>query len=311
MKEEEAIVEENAVKVAMMPKIVRNEYFKSCRQGANEAADALGVGLLWDGPITADARQQAELIRKWLASGIDGLAVSVENDEIVSPALREARKAGVKVLTWDADAAGDARDFFVNQATADGIAEVLSTEAARAMSGNGQIAMLTSTLDAPNQKEWLSLIRARFLDRYPDISVVAVRPTNEDEETARLEAEELLREHPQLRLMLAICAPAVSGAAETVKRAGRTDVKVIGTALPSACKRYIVEGWVESVVLWSTVDLGYLAVHAAAAAAEGRLKRGDSSLAAGRLGKILVRGDEIRLGRPRIYNKNNIDIAGS
>ena len=37
------------------------------------------------------------------------------------------------------------------------------------------------------------------------------------------------------------------------------------------------------------------------------LKRGDSEMKAGRLGKIAVVGDEVRLGAPFIFNKENID----
>jgi rhamnose transport system permease protein len=60
-------------------------------------------------------------------------------------------------------------------------------------------------------------------------------------------------------------------------------------------------------VLWNTLDLGYLTVYAANALTTGTLKSGDQSLAAGRLGKIEVVGDEVRLGAPFIFNKDNID----
>jgi rhamnose transport system permease protein len=66
-------------------------------------------------------------------------------------------------------------------------------------------------------------------------------------------------------------------------------------------------GSVESVVLWNTVDLGYLTVYAANALSTGKLKRGDKELAAGRLGKIEVADDEVRLGAPFVFNKSNID----
>jgi hypothetical protein len=64
---------------------------------------------------------------------------------------------------------------------------------------------------------------------------------------------------------------------------------------------------VESVVLWNTVDLGYLTVYAADALTDGRLKRGDNELTAGRLGKVQIDGDEVLLGAPFIFNKVNID----
>jgi rhamnose transport system permease protein len=106
---------------------------------------------------------------------------------------------------------------------------------------------------------------------------------------------------------MGIATPAVPGAAEAVKQSGRTDVRVIGLSLPSLCKPYVHEGIVESVVLWNTSDLGYLTVYAANAMARGSLKHGDKELAAGRLGKVEVRGDQVLLGAPFIFNKSNIE----
>jgi len=60
-------------------------------------------------------------------------------------------------------------------------------------------------------------------------------------------------------------------------------------------------------VLWNTVDLGYLTVYASNALATGTLKRGDKELNAGRLSKLEVVDDEIRLGAPFVFNKGNID----
>ena len=104
-----------------------------------------------------------------------------------------------------------------------------------------------------------------------------------------------------------IAAPAVPGAAEAVKQSGRTDVKVTGLSLPNMSKPYVKEGVAESIVLWNTLDLGYLTVYAANALSTGALKAGAAEMNAGRLGKIEVVGDEVRLGAPFIFNRENID----
>jgi rhamnose transport system permease protein len=64
---------------------------------------------------------------------------------------------------------------------------------------------------------------------------------------------------------------------------------------------------VQTVVLWNTRDLGYLTVYAGALAAENKIAAGTSTLQAGRLGPIAVRGSEIVLGPPLLFNKGNID----
>jgi rhamnose transport system permease protein len=77
--------------------------------------------------------------------------------------------------------------------------------------------------------------------------------------------------------------------------------------VPNLCKPYVHEGVIESIVLWNTVDLGYLTVYASHALISGGLKRGDHEMRAGRLGKIEIDDDEVRLGAPFIFNKANID----
>ncbi len=64
---------------------------------------------------------------------------------------------------------------------------------------------------------------------------------------------------------------------------------------------------IESFVLWNTIDLGYLTVYASRAVRDGELKRGQHEMQAGRLGKIEINDDEVRLGAPFIFNKANVD----
>jgi len=84
-------------------------------------------------------------------------------------------------------------------------------------------------------------------------------------------------------------------------------VKVTGLSLPNMCKPYIKAGIIDSIVLWNTLDLGYLTVYASNAVSTGALKPGVTKVAAGRLGPIEVTDDEVRLGAPFIFNKENVD----
>jgi rhamnose transport system permease protein len=295
------------VQVAMMPKAKGDPYFVSCHQGAEEAAKELGVDLLWDGPTDLDPAKQNEIVEAWITKGVDVIAVSVENQQGISTVLRKAREKGIKVITWDADAEKDARDFLINQATPQGIGYTLADEAARMMNGKGEFAIITASLSAANQNEWIKHIKARLAEKYPDMTLKAIQPSEGDRDRAFSETQTILKVYPNVKVVMAIAAPAVPGAAEAIKQSGRTDVKVTGLSLPNMNKPYVHAGVVESVVLWNTVDLGYLTVYAANAVSTGKLKRGDKELVAGRLGKIEVADDEVRLGAPFVFNKSNID----
>lgn len=293
---------------ALMPKAKGNAYFLSVKAGAEKAAQELGVELLFDGPTDTNAAKQNEIVENWITLGVDIIAVAAENKEGISTALRKAQSQGIKVLTYDADALPDSRSFFVNQATPEGIGNGLMDEAARLMNNEGEFAIITATLTAANQREWMKYIEARLKADYPKIKLVAVRPSDDLKDKAQSEATALMSANPNLKLIMAICTPGVPGAAEAVKQAGKAGkVKVIGLGLPNENKRYVHEGVTESVILWNTMDLGYLTVYAGNALAKGTLKAGDTTIKAGSLGTFDIKGDNILLGKPFIFNKGNID----
>jgi rhamnose transport system substrate-binding protein len=293
--------------VAMMPKSKGNAYFIACRKGADEAAKELGVDLIWDGPTDPDPAKQNEIVETWITRGVDVIAVAVENRQGISTALRKARQAGIKVITWDSDSEPDARDFFVNQATPQGIGQALMDAAAATMKNSGEFAVISASLTSANQNEWLKHIDERLKEKYPNIKRVPNRPCDDLQKKAFDEATALVNSHPNLKLIMAICSPAVPGAAEAIKQSSRQDVKVVGLGLPNDNKSYVHAGITQTVILWNTMDLGYLTVHASKTLADGALKPGETSIQASRLGKLQIAGDNILLGQPFNFTKDNIN----
>ncbi|MBL9136064.1 MAG: substrate-binding domain-containing protein [Verrucomicrobiales bacterium] len=294
--------------IALMPKSKGNAYFVSCKQGAERAAKELGVDLVFDGPTNPDPAKQNEIIENWITLGVDAIAAACENRDGISTALRKAQAKGIKVITYDSDAQPDARSFFVNQATPEGIGYTLMDEAGRLVGPSGEFAIITASLTAANMNEWQKHIEARRKEKFPNLKMVALRPCDDLKDKAQAEATTLLGAYPNLNLIMAICSPAVPGSAEAVKQAGKAGkVKVIGLGLPSENRRYVKDGVTDSVILWKTEDLGYLAVHAAKGLADGTLKPGAKSYQAGALGQFEIVGDHLLLGKPFIFNKDNID----
>lgn len=300
--------------IAMMPKTKGNAYFIACQKGAEEAAKELGVDFIWDGPASndADPAAQNKIVETWITRKVDVISVAVENAGGLSTALRKAQDAGIKVVTWDADADKNARSFFCNQATPDGIGDTMMELAAKSMNNEGKFVIISGSQTAANLNLWRDRILLRAKD-FPKITCAEVVYCDDNQSIATDLGKRMLNKYPDLKLILANCSPAVPGGAEAVKQSGRAGspgkpgVKVIGLGLPNENKKYVHEGITEAVVLWKTADLGYLAVQAAKATAEGTLKPGAESLTAGRLGALKIDGTDIILGKPFIFTKENID----
>ena len=292
------------LQVGMMPKAKGDPYFISCRKGAEEAAKELNIDLIWDGPTDLDPAKQNEVVEAWITRGVDVIAVSVESSASISTVLRKARAKGIKILTWDADAEPDARDYLIDQATAQGIGYAVTDQTAAILNGKGEFAVVTGSLSAANQNEWIKHMRVRLAEKYPEMKLVTIRPSDSDRDRAFAETQTILKVYPNVKAIAGISAPAVPGAAEAVKQSGRKDVKVTGLSLPSMCKTYIHDGVIRSIVLWNTHDLGYLTIQAADALMKGKLVDG---FKAGSLGPRAVRGDHVMLGEPYVFDLSNVD----
>ncbi|MEA3188575.1 MAG: rhamnose transport system substrate-binding protein [Chthoniobacter sp.] len=298
------------ITVCMLPKKKGVPYFTSCSQGAEEAAKQLGnVELIYDGPTDGAPEKAAAMIEKWALQGVDVIAVSPNDPDVLAPAMKKAREKGVHVVTWDADGAAGTREYFVNQATAQDIGYALVDTMAKDIGGEaeGEVAIITATLTAANQNEWMKFMKER-LAKYPKLSLVGVQPCNEDQKVAFQVAQDLIKAHPNLRGMWAISSVAFPGAAEAVKQSGTAGkVFVTGLSTPNDMRSYVKDGTVKSVLLWNTKDLGYLTVYASNALANGGLKAGAASLSAGRLGEKKIAGDQVLLGDILVFTKDNID----
>lgn len=293
--------------VAMTPKAKADPYFVSCKQGADEAASQLDIDLLWDAPTDPDPAKQNEIVEAWITKGVDVIAASAASPEALSTVLRKAQERGIKVISWDADAKPDARSFFVNQATAQGIGATLADEGARLAGGSGKYAIITASLTDSNQNEWIKYIKEQMAAAHPKMELAAIHPCDGQRDKAMAETKNIARAYPDVKVILAICSPAVPGAAEALKQENRTNVKLTGLSTPNLNRDYVHQGWVQSIVLWDTMNLGYLTVTAAKAVHDGTLSRGATSLKAGKLGTLAVEGDQILLGKPFVFTKENID----
>ncbi|MBV9852292.1 MAG: substrate-binding domain-containing protein [Armatimonadetes bacterium] len=296
------------ITVYLLPKKKGLAYFSSCDDGAQQAAKELGdVNLIYDGPTDGAPEKAASLIETWTLKGADAIAVSPNDPSVLAPAMKAAQSKGVHVLTWDADGQKDAREFFVNQATSEQIGDALVDAMAKDLGQPvGKVAIVTATLTAANQNEWIAAMKER-LKKYPQMQLIAIKPCNEDQSVAFQVTQDLMKAYPDLKGVFGISSVAFPGAAEAVKQAGKSgQVLVTGLSTPNNMKPYVLDGTVKSVILWNTQDLGYLTVFAAEALATGKLKPGAATFHVGRLGDKKIQGDNILLGNILVFTKDNI-----
>src|SRR5438105_807135 len=92
------------LKIAMIPKS-RVAYFNACEKGGNEAAKELGdVDFTFEGPTEDKSEEQSRLLNRFAIGRYEAITVACNDAQQIIPAIKRARDAGSRVLTYDSDA---------------------------------------------------------------------------------------------------------------------------------------------------------------------------------------------------------------
>jgi len=295
--------------IQFLPKNLGNPYFDTSNAGGAEAIEEFGGTYEEVGPTEASPTSQVSYIQTAAQQGVGGLVVSANDPEAICDALDEARSAGVKVVTFDSDTNPDCRDLFINQATAEGIAQVQVDLIAEQIGDAGQVAVLSASANATNQNAWIELMQEEFAASHPDIEVVEVVYGDDDDQTSFDKTAALLQTYPELK---GIISPTTVGIAAAARYLSTSEYKgkvaLTGLGTPNQMREYVEDGTVTAFALWNPADLGYLAAWAAQALITGEItgEEGDT-FEAGKLGSYEVGPDAtVLLGDPYVFDAENI-----
>src|SRR4051794_41886768 len=86
------------LKFAMVTHSDEGSFWSVVKKGAQAAAKAEGVQLIWS-PSNNDPQKQAQLIAAAISQKVDGLAVSVPNYDAIKGELQKAKAAGIPIVT--------------------------------------------------------------------------------------------------------------------------------------------------------------------------------------------------------------------
>lgn len=298
------------IRVCLLPKIKGISYFSSCYEGAKRAAAELpNVELIYDGPIDGDPKKQAEMIERWIVEKVDVICVAPNAPDVVANAMKDARAAGIHVITWDADGTADSRELFVNQATPESIGKGMVSAMVADVGGPdvaGDVVIVSSDATSANQNAWIEVMKPAL--EATKLKLVTIKYPGENASNALADAQDVIKKYPDLKGIFGISSVAFPGAAEAVDQSGKSgQIMVVGLSTPNDMKRFVQNGTVKSVVLWNTLDLGYLTVRVAEGLATGKVKVGDTKMEAGALGEKPIAGDNVLLGDILVFTKDNID----
>jgi simple sugar transport system substrate-binding protein len=232
-------------------------WFERMEEGIKQFAARHEVNATMVGADDADPEKQADIIRKLIAEKPDAITVVPNSPEALEDVLKQARAAGIKVVTHEAS----------NQVNADVDIEAfdnlafgshLMDELASCMGGSGAYVAFVGHTTARSHMRWATAAYERAKQQYP--RVVRLSPpveTGERLETAYQEAKKLLAAHPDLKGFEGSSVVDVAGIGRAVREAGvQARTCVMGTSLPSVAGEFLDDGAVDKIFLWDPLVAG-------------------------------------------------------
>ena len=299
---------------AMLVRVLGNTAFELARVGAEEAANELGVELIYTGPTENTAEGQVELINSLIAQRVDAIMLTANDETALSPSLKRAAQRGIKIVTWDQDTEPSARSLYIAAATNAQIALAPAKIALDLTGGEGEVGIVSGPASSTTQNDWVNeLIRlTKEDDAFKGLSVAEVAYGDERSDKAYNEALGLVSKYPDIKAIVAYSSIALSAAAQMVTDQNLIGkIGVTGLGFPNEMSAYVLSGAVPAFAIWNMSDVGYTTLYATHALIDGEITgaAGDT-FEAGKLGEIKV-GDASTavLGQMTVYDKSNVQQA--
>jgi simple sugar transport system substrate-binding protein len=226
-------------------------------EGIKQFAAQNGVDATMTGAADADPQKQADIIRQLIAEKPNAITVVPNSPEALEGVLKQARAAGIKVVTHEA---GNQENTDVDIEAFDNLAfgSYLMDQLALCMGGSGTYVAFVGHTTARSHMRWATAAYERATKKYPKIERISPPiETTENQDTAYQMAKALLAKHPDLKGFEGSSVVDVAGIGRAVREAGRQATTcVMGTSLTSVAGEYLSDGAVDKIFLWDPAVAG-------------------------------------------------------
>jgi rhamnose transport system substrate-binding protein len=300
-------------KIMMTPKWTGFPYFDLTGEGAKAAAKELGDTLIYAGADHAEVSLQVETLQNFVTQKPDAIILAAIDLNAVAPVLKDARKRGIVVTTYDADAAVAARDMFVNQLSYEQAAKVMLDCALLDVPEGGEIAFVAASPTSPNHMAHIRIMTqlTQTDPKYQVFKVVDTQFANDDDAKSYDVAVNLMQAHPNLKVIISSSAVSAPSAARAIEGSGHVGkVYATGFALPSAIKGYLDNGSEKAFAFWDPWELGYVAAYETHMKLAGKFDPSvvGATINVPKAGTTFTAGKdgEVVYGKPLIFTKETV-----
>jgi len=266
--------------IALIPGLTTDGFYITMRKGAQAAADALGVELVFQGAPEFNPVQQVPVLDAVIARKPDAILIApTDKVQLVEP-LKKAHDAGIPVITVDTfigsgvyqTGAGDA-DFPLSYIASDNVlgGRIAARALAAAIGGEGKVYVsnVKPGVSTTDQRE--EGFKLEMQENFPKVEVLETQFNDNDANKAASQLQAVFARNADLKGVFGANLFSALGAANGVQQAGQSGaVKVVAFDAPMSIVDNINSGLVDMAIAQHPAEIGYYGVVSAYAHLTGQ-----------------------------------------
>ena len=265
-----AVAADEDITIALVPGLTTDAFYITMNRGAQAAADALGVELVFQGAPDFNPVLQVPVLDAVIARGPDAILIApTDKTQLVEP-LRKAYDQGISVITVDTfigsgvyqTGAGDA-DFPLAYIASDNVlgGRMAARALAEAIGGEGPVYVsnVKPGISTTDQRE--EGFKLEMAENFPNVTVLETQFNDNDANKAATQLQGVFAREPGLKGVFGANLFSALGAGTGVQQAGQTGVvKVVAFDAPTSIVDNIKSGLVDVAIAQHPAEIGYYGV---------------------------------------------------
>lgn len=228
------------------------------------SAEALGYTVSWAAPTDATATAQKILIQNLIREGVKGIAINANEATGLETVLKEAKEAGIPVITVGADTAGS--QLSVQPSSPELVGKSLMDAMLDLTGGEGSFAVISGATSFSGHDQWVSGMELAARDsKYQKLQWVETNyGGNLDGSKEEMKAllTEIINKYPDLEAICCFGGSNLPLCSQVLEEMG-SKIRVTGMAQPPQMKQLVGEDRAcPYYFLWSADQVGKCAAHA-------------------------------------------------
>lgn len=275
-----SFAQEKKFTIALIPGLTTDGFYITMRKGAQAAADALGVELVFQGAPDFNPVTQVPVLDAIIARAPDAILIApTDTTQLIEP-LRKANEAGIPVITVDTfigsgvyqTGAGDA-DFPLSYIASDNVlgGRIAARALANAIGGEGKVFVsnVNPGISTTDQRE--EGFKLEMSENFPKVEVLETQFNKNDANNAASQLQAVFARNADLKGVFGANLFSALGSANGVQQAGQSGtIKVVAFDAPVSIVDNINSGLVDVAIAQHPAEIGYYGVVSAFAHLTGQ-----------------------------------------